>query len=101
MVVQADPPHSAASGERLLEDLKPDPKAYIRSPNHRQPPTAFGTDNGRSAFVRELVFMPRSCHSLATHRTFGTKNAPLEMSHEPAVNAPDLIAAGLSSSNCR
>ncbi len=33
-------------------------------------------------------------------RTFGTKNAPLGMSHEPAVNAPDLIAA-VSSSNYR
>jgi hypothetical protein len=37
---------------------------------------------------------------LPTTRTFGTKNAPLEMSHEPAVNAPDLIAA-VSSSNRR
>jgi hypothetical protein len=37
---------------------------------------------------------------LPTTQTFGTKNAPLDMSHEPAVKAPDLIAA-VSSSNCR
>jgi len=44
------------------------------------------------------LWLPRSSRELP--RTFNTKNTPLGMSHEPAVNAPDLVAA-VSSSNYR
>ena len=61
MVVQAEPPHFPASGERLLEDLKPDPKpSSIRlliTDNHRplsEPTTA------AQPWWREWLFVPRS-----------------------------------------
>ncbi len=58
----------------------------------RTGPSAFAAVTGLHAPTADIRWQPTVA--------FGTKNAPLGISHEPAVNVLDLIAA-ISSSNYR